>query len=202
MAKIYADKTIVNTKKIANVYAYMSNNYDSCKSLIEDIKEKRMDKDAKKTVLSGQDLSITERFKYKSFIREHESTLKDIKKLGYEEFILGINSFIDIDNNYKDKEKVSASLNNLSNFHNRLLELGFDHVVLANNDANTQFMLRFEENFITDGELINYEIVTPGFFSSIVGDDDQRLDVTLKDATFLITKELIFVRFFVYQLIH
>ncbi len=190
MAKIYADKTIVNTKKIANVYAYMSNNYDSCKSLIEDIKEKRMDKDAKKTVLSGQDLSITERFKYKSFIREHESTLKDIKKLGYEEFILGINSFIDIDNNYKDKEKVSASLNNLSNFHNRLLELGFDHVVLANTDTNTQFMLRFEENFITDGELINYEIVTPGFFSSIVGDDDQRLDVTLKDATFLITKEL------------
>lgn len=190
MAKIYADKTVVNTKKIANIYEYMSTNYYPIKSLVEAIKEKRMDKDDKKTVFSGRDLSITERFRYKSFIRDNETVLKDIKKLGYEEFILGLNNFIDIDKKYNDEVKVSASLKNLSSFHNRLLELGFDNVVLTDVDSKTQFMLRFEENFISDGELINYDIVTPGFFSSIMGDDDQRLDVTLKDATFLITKEL------------
>ena len=190
MAKIHAYKTIVGTKKIIKVYEYMSKHYDSCKELVQAIEEKSMSKDDKKVVFNGGELTLREKFKYKTFIREHESILKDIKKLGYEEFMLGLDKFMDFDHKDNDSIKVSASLNNLIDFHKRLLELGFNDVIDTTADNTLDMTIRFEENFQTDGEISNYRIVEPGVISSLFGNDEQRLDVTLNGATFLFTKEI------------
>ena len=190
MAKIHAYKTIVGTKKIIKVYEYMSKHYDSCKELVQAIEEKSMSKDDKKVVLNSEELTLREKFKYKTFIREHESILKDIKKLGYEEFMLGLDKFMDFDHKYNDSIKVSALLNNLVDFHKRLLELGFSDVVDTTASDRLDMTIRFEENFTTDGEVDNYRVVEPGLISTFFGNEEQKLDVTLRGASFLITNEI------------
>lgn len=190
MAKIYTiDKTQVSSEKMAKIYDYMAENYNSCRGLIEDIREKRMTNEDRKNVFSGEKLSFTDRIKYNPFLRKNERILKDIKKLGYEEFLLGLTSFIDLENESHSEEEISASLRNLADFQRRLRELGFEYVYIADKSNSVGMELRFNENFITDGEIKDYNVTTPGIFSYIVGDDEQRLDIKLEDASFLLVEE-------------
>ena len=191
MAKIYSNgKSLANTEKMAIVYDYIADHYETCKTLVEDIKEKRMSREDKRMVFSGEQLSITDKLRYKPLIRRNEEILKEVKDLGPEEFILGLSSFIDINRKYESEEKVSASMKNLASFQRRLKELGFESAFISDDSSSLNMQLRFEENFITDGEIADYNVVDPGVFSNLFGDDSQRLEVQLKDASFVIVKEL------------
>ncbi|MBQ8131702.1 MAG: hypothetical protein IJ193_04345 [Bacilli bacterium] len=165
MAKIYSNgKSLANTEKMAIVYDYIADHYETCKTLVEDIKEKRMSREDKRMVFSGEQLSITDKLRYKPLIRRNEEILKEVKDLGPEEFILGLSSFIDINRKYESEEKVSASMKNLASFQRRLKELGFESAFISDDSSSLNMQLRFEENFITDGEIADYNVVDPGVF--------------------------------------